>query len=83
VLIKSEIFLRHLWQQKIDWDAPLLSDIHEKWKKYYSGLELLKKLCIHRNCKFQPGDQFEVHGFCDASMQAYEACIYIQSSDHQ
>lgn len=83
VLIKGKIFLQHLWQQKIDWDAPLQSDIQEKWRSYYSGLELLKELSIHRKCKFQSGDQFEVHGFCDASMEAYGACIYIRSSDHQ
>ncbi|CAI6371089.1 unnamed protein product [Macrosiphum euphorbiae] len=83
VLIKGKIFLQHLWQKKIDWDAPLQADIQEKWRKYYSGLELLKELCIHRKCKFQSGDQLEVHGFCDASIEAYGACIYIRSLDHQ
>ncbi|XP_008189612.1 uncharacterized protein LOC103311696 [Acyrthosiphon pisum] len=83
MLIKGKIFLQHLWQQKIDWDAPLQADIQEKWRRYYSGLEFLKELCIHRKCKFQSGDQFEVHGFCDASIEAYGACIYIRSSDHQ
>lgn len=83
VLIKGKIFLRHLWQQNIDWDAPLQADIQEKWRKYYSGLELLKELCIHRKCKFQSGDQFEVYDFCDASIETYGACIYIRSLDHQ
>jgi len=75
VLIKGKIFLQHLWQQKINWDAPLQVDIQEKWKNYYSGLD--------SECKFQSGDLFEIHGFCDASMEVYGACLYIRSSDQQ
>ncbi|XP_050064280.1 uncharacterized protein LOC126553152 [Aphis gossypii] len=68
---------------KINWDAPLQVDIQEKWKKYYSGLESLKELSIDRKCKVQSGELFEIHGFCDASMEAYGACLYIRSSDQQ
>lgn len=83
VLIKGKIFLQHLWQQKIDWDAPLQADIQEKWRKYYSGLGSLEELCIHRKCKLQSGDQVEEHDFCDASIEAYGACIYIRSLNHR
>lgn len=82
MLIKGNIFLQHLWQQKIDWDAPLQVEIQDKWRNYYSGLELLKEVSIHRKCKFQSSDSFEVHGFCDASMEAYGAYIYIRSLGH-
>lgn len=56
-------------------------DIQEKWKAYYAGLESLKRLTIPRKCKPHPSDKVEVHGFCDASMEAYGACMYIRSLD--
>ncbi|XP_008181657.1 uncharacterized protein LOC103309000 [Acyrthosiphon pisum] len=82
VLITGKIFLQQLWQLKINWDEELEVDIQEKWKAYYAGLESLKRLTIPRKCKPQPSDKVEVHGFCDASMEAYGACMYIRSLDN-
>jgi hypothetical protein len=42
VLIIGKIFLQQLWQLKINWNEKLGAEIQEKWKNYYSGLELLK-----------------------------------------
>lgn len=81
VLIKGKIFLQHLWQLKIDWDEQLESEIQERWKLYYAGLEYLKQLNIPRKSKPYASDRVEIHGFSDASMEAYGACVYIRSLD--
>lgn len=42
VLIKGKIFLKQLWQLKIDWDTPLKDDLQGRWRQYYTELEELK-----------------------------------------
>lgn len=78
VLIRGKIFLQQLWQLKIDWDEQLESSIQVRWKDYYCGLQSLKELSIPRKCKPNPGGIVHVHGFSDASIEAYGACIYSQ-----
>ncbi|XP_060858122.1 uncharacterized protein LOC132935520 [Metopolophium dirhodum] len=83
VLVKGKIFLQQLWSMKIDWDARLPLNIQERWGKFYEDLERLKYLSIPRKAIPERTDIIDVHGFCDASEEAYAACIYIrsQSSD--
>ncbi|XP_060878971.1 uncharacterized protein LOC132951187 [Metopolophium dirhodum] len=83
VLVKGKIFLQQLWSTKIDWDARLPLNIQEIWGKFYEDLERLKYLSIPRKAIPERTDIIDVHGFCDASEEAYAACIYIrsQSSD--
>lgn len=83
VLVKGKIFLQQLWSMKIDWDARLPVDIRQRWIHFYDELEQLKKLSIPRKAIPERTDIIDVHGFCDASEEAYGACIYIrtQSSD--
>jgi len=83
VLIRGKIFLQQLWQLKIDWDEQLDRGIQERWKAYYGGLQLLKELAIPRKCKPNTSETVQVHGFSDASMEAYGACIYIRSLDQR
>jgi len=79
VLIKGKVFLQQLWQLKADWDAVLSNEMQEKWRTYYKELEELKQLSIPRGVISPGNTRFEVHGFCDASQDAYGACVYIRS----
>jgi len=81
VLTKGKIFLQQLWQIKIDWDQPIPDKIREKWLRFYKQFEELGALTIPRKCKPVMSDHIEVHGFCDASEEAYGACIYVRSKD--
>lgn len=78
VIIKGKIFLQQLWQLKIDWDTPLQNDIKQRWQQYYTQIEDLKDLSIPRKVKPGTADMFELHGFCDASIEAYGACVYVR-----
>lgn len=79
VLVKGKIFLQQLWSMKIDWDARLPADIQQKWDQFYEGLEQLKELNIPRKAIPECTKVIDVHGFCDASEEAYGACVYIRS----
>lgn len=82
VLIKGKIFLQQLWSMKIDWDARLPIDIQQRWNQFYKELEQLKGLSIPRKAILICSDKIDVYGFCDASEEAYGACIYIRSQSN-
>jgi len=82
VLIKGKIFLKQLWQLKIDWDTQLQEDLQMKWRSYYEELQTFKNLSIPRKSIFSISEKIEMHGFCDASLEAYGACIYVRSLGH-
>jgi len=82
VLVKGKIFLKQLWQLRIDWDTPLQEDLQRKWVSYYEDLQILKNLSIPRKSIFSISQKIEMHGFCDASLEAYGACIYVRSLGH-
>jgi len=50
--------------------------------------ELTSQLSVGQNLKFprfvlQPRASVELHGFCDASMSAYGACLYLRSETNE
>lgn len=79
VLVRGKIFIQQLWQLKVQWNNPLPENLANRWKQFYLELSKLDSLPIPR--KFIPnlGTKFEVHGFCDASQEAYGAVVYIRS----
>lgn len=83
VTIVSKIILQRVWQERLDWDEVLPMNLHTMWERYKRGLHLLNHLKINRYVTFKPNaNDFEIHGFADASEQAYGACIYIRSTNH-
>lgn len=81
VLIKGKIFLQQIWAEKMDWDNPLPTAMQTKWSTFYHSLEQLKELGISRKVIPSLSKDIEVHGFCDASEEAYGACVYVRSRD--
>ena len=81
ILIKGKIFLQQLWLLKLSWDSMLSADLQTRWINFYSSLKSLDKLSISR--KVIDGEStITLHGFCDASQDAYGACVYIRNQSH-
>lgn len=80
VLIKGKIFLQQLWSLKLGWDSVLPVDLQDRWTRFYSKLKTLENLSILRLVIQNVRALNTLHGFCDASQEAYGACIYIRSS---
>lgn len=38
--------MQEMWKFKIDWDQPVLHEMHDDWKKYLHELESLQELFI-------------------------------------
>lgn len=83
VLITGKIFLQQLWQIKANWDSILPREVQNKWYSFYDDLEKLRLISIPRSVKVKPRGAVEMHGFCDASIESYGACIYVRSRDEK
>lgn len=79
VVIVAKIFIQKLWVARLDWDDPLPLELIQQWKAYSAEFSELSKVAIPRwvgtgndstNC--------EIHGFADASQDAYAAVIYLR-----
>lgn len=79
ILVRGKIFIQQLWQLKVHWDSPLSDDLVNRWQRFYLELRRLDSLPIPRKCIPCLSVRFEIHGFCDASQEAYGAAIYIRS----
>ena len=82
-IIKIKILLQRVWECKIDWDDPLPSEILDIWQQWREELSLLSEKHIPR-CYFPKKSQViavELHGFSDASEEAYAGVIYLRTID--
>lgn len=76
----AKLILQDAWQNDIGWDESLPQDLHERWLNFRQQLPHLHELRIPRRVKFSASmHHVQLHGFCDASQQAYGACIYIST----
>jgi len=83
VLIKGKIFLQQLWAMKIEWDTKLPNEIQERWRRFYEELQQLEDIRIPRKVKPEISDITQIHGFCDASEEAFGASVYVRSRDNK
>lgn len=81
VLIKGKIFIQQLWALKLNWDTILPEDLQQRWKLFYSSLSELCQLTIPRHIFSKTWSRLQLHGFCDASLEAFGACIYVCSQN--
>ncbi|XP_038106576.1 uncharacterized protein LOC119766213 [Culex quinquefasciatus] len=80
VVVQTKIFVQKLWRMELDWDAALPEDLQEYWREYRRNLAGLDSMSIPRWIGTGADDQnVQLHGFCDASVNAYGACIYIRT----
>lgn len=77
-IVLTKILMQELWLEKITWDDSLNSKIASKWITLRSDLEHVNGIYIERwvgtTCANR--ESIELHGFSDASIQAYSAVVY-------
>ncbi|XP_018375582.1 PREDICTED: uncharacterized protein LOC108769219 [Trachymyrmex cornetzi] len=79
VTLTGKIIMQELWLLKIDWDESIPMNLNTTWKEYESQLEQLNDVKISRRMLTENPVYIELHGFADASQQAYGACVYMRS----
>lgn len=80
-IVQAKLLLQSLWKLQLDWDETLPINLHTQWINFAAQLPLLNDISFHRQPIYKNAKRIEIHGFCDASMIAYGACIYLKSED--
>ena len=83
MIIKAKILLQRLWESKVDWDEPVPELIEDVWARWRSELKSLSQVHIPR-CYFPKNVQvvsLQLHGFSDASQDAYSGVVYLRMQD--
>ncbi|XP_045503995.1 uncharacterized protein LOC123700724 [Colias croceus] len=79
VIVTAKILIQRLWLCSLGWDDQLTPDLREEWIRYREQLTHLQNLKIPRWLKTTlDNDKVELHGFADASAQAYAAVTYLR-----
>ena len=82
-IIKVKILFQRLWELKLGWDDPVPTEIQQSWAKWRAELPILSSKPIRR-CYFPPDitvKTMQLHGFSDASENAYSAVVYFRFED--
>lgn len=84
-IIVVKIMFQEMWKLNLDWDDELPVDLANRWNQIRISLHLLRDLRINRWIGTMCTSTIEVHGFCDASMSAFAAVVYVKvtTADNQ
>lgn len=79
VIIKLKIMYQEMWKLGVDWDEPISPHMQRQWNLVRQQLQCLNNIKIPRWIHTKTNESaVELHGFCDASMSAYAAAVYIK-----
>ena len=81
VIVQAKITMQSLWLLKVDWDETVPEQVQTTWHEYRDQLTILDELDIKRKIVAIDYVTLQMYGYCDASRNAYGACIYIRSTD--
>lgn len=78
VVIRAKVTIQELWRVGISWDDKLPPEEAVKWYRFHKNLPGLRDLKIPRWIGTTADCSIQLHGFADASKQAYAAAVYIR-----
>lgn len=76
VVLKAKVLMQNLWYFSEGWDDDLPMDITTTWIELREQLNAMEPVKIERSLIVTPVEEYELHGFCDASIAGYGACCY-------
>ena len=81
-MLTPKLLFQRVCRTKSGWREGLPQDILKEWEVWKSQLPVVENIVLNRQVILHNYDYLEIHGFCDASPQAYAACVYIRSGNH-
>ncbi|XP_036149076.1 uncharacterized protein LOC118647744 [Monomorium pharaonis] len=79
VILYAKKLMQDVWRSQLKWDESLPQSIYTAWTEFARQLELLNHASFDRRVLTANPQDIQIHGFCDASMNGYGACIYIRA----
>ena len=80
VTMIGKVIFSKLCLKKLRWDETIPDDIAKEWDIFTKRLSTAKSIIFRRFTLADNADAMELHGFCDASLTAICAAVYIISS---
>lgn len=79
--INVKIMFQKVWLESVSWDELLPPHIIKEWSTFRDSLPELQNIKIPRWINTSQASKMQLHGFSDASEQAYSAVIYCRTED--
>lgn len=79
VIIAAKEIFQSTWLENTKWDNHIPIEYSQKWNKIRNELNLINDFEIERWVYTTSNSVTQLMGFCDASMTAYAAVIYIKT----
>lgn len=84
IITSAKLLIQIAWTKPIGWDDPIPDDLLTEWKAFIVDLTDISQLRIPRWIStISNPSHMELHAYCDASMMAYGASIYLVYEDSQ
>ncbi|XP_026471164.1 uncharacterized protein LOC113375440 [Ctenocephalides felis] len=80
VSVTAKLIMQELWRQNLGWDESLPQELQDRWVLFKRHLADLDNLIIPRKIFDSIPVTIQCHGFSDASLYAYGACIYLRAT---
>ena len=81
VTLPFKVYFQKLCKAEVTWDQPLQGDLLQEWDKQVTGPEdarLVRVPRCYQTLREPHGElQVQLYGFCDASLRAYAAVVYL------
>jgi len=82
ILIRAKLIMQATWTAGLNWDEPLTGRLRQLWYEYINDLKDVNTIQIPRRViSSNSANRLHLHAFCDASLKAYGACVYLQIED--
>jgi hypothetical protein len=81
VVLAGKLFMKQLVILKLDWKEEAPPKFKGSWKKFTKNIDAINNVFVNRHVIIKNAVRIELHGFSDASEDAYGAAIYIRSMD--
>ena len=82
VVINFKVFLQELYEAQLNWDDLLTGDLLARWKHLLRSLVECQWIIRIPRCYANPVQRqwssYELCKFCDASLKAYAAVVYLR-----
>ncbi|GBP98397.1 hypothetical protein EVAR_95554_1 [Eumeta japonica] len=77
VILLAKLFIKWLWENKIDWDDTPPAPFIVRWQQFENELPLLRDVHLPRHTGVNAHCVTSVLGFADASERAYGGVVYL------
>ena len=76
-VITARVIFQKVWAHGYGWDDEVPTQLKREWLFWYRQVQSLRKIAFVRHLGIVPN--FSLHVFCDASIEAYAAVIYVRT----